>query len=125
MVEQQGSNPRLVDDYTLLPSASRREIFRADRAGYVRGFAAELLGRATVQLGAGRDRVDDVVDPAVGAMVLVQRGQQVKVGDALLELHYSDATRLERARTLLRGACPIDDAPPMEDFWRNSSNPHI
>ena len=117
MIEQQGGDPRVVDDYPLMPTAPRREILRAERAGYVHGFAAELLGRATVQLGAGRDRVDDVVDPAVGAMVLVRTGQQVKVGDALLELHYSDSARLEAARLLLRDACPIEARPPGEEWW--------
>lgn len=117
MVEQQGGDPRVLDDYTRLPTAPRREVLRADRSGYVHGFEAERLGRATVLLGAGRDRVEDAVDPAVGAMVLAQPGQQVKAGDAILELHYGDSARLEAARALLRGACPIEDAPPKEDLW--------
>lgn len=95
----------------------RREILRADRTGYVRGFEAERLGRATVPLGVGRDRVEDTIDPAVGAIVLVQAGQQVKAGEALVELHYRDPARLEAARVLLRDACPIDDALPAEEPW--------
>jgi pyrimidine-nucleoside phosphorylase len=117
MLEQQGGDPRALDDYARLPTAPRRHILRADRAGYVRGFEAERVGRATVLLGAGRSRVEDTVDPAVGAVVLARRGEQVKVGDALLEVHYRDPGRLESAWALLRDACPIDDAPPSEDPW--------
>jgi thymidine phosphorylase len=117
MLEEQGGDPRTLDDYARLPTAPRRHVLRADRAGYVRGFEAERVGRATVLLGAGRNRVEDTVDPTVGAIVLAQPGQQVKVGDALLELHYCDPVRLEAAWALLRDACPIEDAPPAEDSW--------
>ena len=117
MIEQQGGDSHVLDDYASLPTAPRREVLRADRAGYVRGFEAERLGRATVLLGAGRDRVEDAVDPAVGAVVLARPGQQVKAGDELLELHYRDPARLDAARALHRDACPIEDAPPTEDLW--------
>ena len=43
---------------------------------------AELVGRASVALGAGRDRVEDPVDPAVGIMVLAKPGDAVRAGDA-------------------------------------------
>jgi pyrimidine-nucleoside phosphorylase len=117
MIEQQGGDSRVLDDSARLPTAPKREILRADRAGYVRGFEAERLGRATVLLGAGRDRVEDAIDPAVGAVVLVQPGEQVKAGNALLELHYRDPARLDAARALLRDACLIDDAPLAEEPW--------
>jgi pyrimidine-nucleoside phosphorylase len=117
IIAQQGGDPRVLDDYQRLPSAPQREVIRADRAGYARGFEAERLGRATVLLGAGRDRAEDGVDPAVGAVVLARPGQQVKAGDALLELHYRDPDRLATARALLRDACPIEDAEPTEEFF--------
>jgi thymidine phosphorylase len=56
--------------------------------------------------------VEDSVDPAVGAVVLVRPGDAVKPGDALIELHYRDSGRLAAAKELLHGACPIEDAPP-------------
>jgi pyrimidine-nucleoside phosphorylase len=112
VVARQGGDPRVIDDPRLLPAAPHREVLRADRAGYVQGFDALQVGRATVALGAGRDRVEDGVDPAVGVIVLARPGDRVKAGDALLELHYRDSARLAAARALLDGACPISDAPP-------------
>ncbi len=116
VIARQGGDPRVLDDYTRLPAAPHCEVLRAERAGYARGFEAERLGRATVLLGAGRDRVEDGVDPAVGALVLARPGQTVKAGDALLELHYRDAARLQAAKELLRDACPIEDTQPTEDL---------
>jgi pyrimidine-nucleoside phosphorylase len=112
MIARQGGDPRVVDDYSLLPTAPKRHRIHANRSGYCQGFDAELVGRATVLLGAGRDRAEDGVDPAVGAIVLVQPGDAVKAGDELLELHYRDATRLAAALALVDGACPIGDVPP-------------
>jgi pyrimidine-nucleoside phosphorylase len=87
-------------------------VVRAERGGYCHGFEAEAVGRAAVMLGAGRDRMEDGVDPAVGATVLVRRGDRVKAGDGLIELHYRDAVRLEAAKALLAHACPSRDTPP-------------
>jgi pyrimidine-nucleoside phosphorylase len=112
IIAQQGGDPRVIDDYGRLPAAPQRTTFRAERAGYLTEFDAELVGRATMLLGAGRDRVEDTVDPAVGAVVLARRGDRVAAGDPLLEMHYRDGGRLESALALLRSACKIGDEPP-------------
>src|SRR5262245_9488125 len=51
MIERQGGNPRVVDDYSLLPSAPGREICRAPRDGYLTKVKAEAIGRASNILG--------------------------------------------------------------------------
>jgi pyrimidine-nucleoside phosphorylase len=112
IIGQQGGDPRVLDDYGRLPAAPRRWTLRADRSGYLHGPEAERVGRAAVLLGAGRDRVEDTIDPAVGAVVLASRGERVKAGDPLLELHYRDTGRLEAARALAQEACAIRDEPP-------------
>src|SRR5947208_806844 len=56
IIEQQGGEPRVVDDYDRLPKAPARQIVTAARSGYVSRLDAELIGRASVSLGAGRDR---------------------------------------------------------------------
>jgi pyrimidine-nucleoside phosphorylase len=114
VVAQQGGDPRIIDDPSRLPSAPHREVIRAERAGHVHGWDAERVGRAASLLGAGRDRVEDGVDPAVGAVVLVRPGERVKPGDGLIELHYRDSARLAAARELLAEACPIEEMPPPE-----------
>jgi pyrimidine-nucleoside phosphorylase len=112
VIEGQGGDPRVIDDHDCLPTAPYRAIVRADHAGYAQGFDALAVGRAACALGAGRDRVEDAVDPAVGALVLARPGAAVRSGDPLIELHYRDRSRLDAALGLLQGACPIVDAPP-------------
>jgi thymidine phosphorylase len=112
IIEIQGGDPKVVDDYTRMPHVADRHIVVAGRAGFVAGIDAELVGRASVALGAGRDRVEDPVDPAVGLMVVAKPGDTVRAGDPVLELHYRDRGRLEAATRLTGQAVTIGDARP-------------
>ena len=64
------------------------------------------------RLGAGRDHVDDPVDPAVGIVVVAKPGDEVRVGDPVLDLHYRDRGRLDVAVALATRAIGIGDHPP-------------
>ena len=68
---------------------------------------ALALGQACMRIGAGRTRVEDVIDPAVGAIVAVKPGMVVAVGDVLAEIHYRDEERLGQALAEFRSAFAI------------------
>jgi pyrimidine-nucleoside phosphorylase len=113
IIEIQGGDPKVVDDYGRLPHVPDRHVVSASRGGFVTALDAELVGRASVALGAGRDRVEDPVDPAVGIMVVAKPGDAVRAGDPVLEMHYRDRVRLEAAVRLTSQAITIaDEAPP-------------
>jgi pyrimidine-nucleoside phosphorylase len=115
MIEQQGGDPRAVDDYDRFSAAPLRTLLRASRPGYIHGLDAERIGRATVLLGAGRDRVEDQVDGAVGAVVLAHHGAQVRAGEPLVEVHHQDGARLEPALQLIGEAFVINEEPVAGD----------
>jgi pyrimidine-nucleoside phosphorylase len=112
IVEAQGGDPRVVDDPARLPHVADRHVVTATRGGYVTRLDAELVGRASVTLGAGRDRVEDPVDFAVGITIHAKPGDEVRAGDAVLELHYRDRGRLEAAVALAAQAVTIGDERP-------------
>jgi len=112
IIENQGGDPKVVDDYGRLPSAPSRYVVSASRRGVLAGLDAALVGRASVALGAGRDRADQNVDPAVGIMVLTAPGEDVGEGDPVIELHYRERSRLDAALPLAQRAISIGDAPP-------------
>jgi pyrimidine-nucleoside phosphorylase len=113
IIEMQGGDPRIVDDYARLPRAEARHVVVADRAGYVNRVDAELVGRASVALGAGRDRVEDPVDPAVGIVVRAKPGDEVRAGDPILEMHFRTRPKLEAALALAARAVTIRDTRPV------------
>jgi pyrimidine-nucleoside phosphorylase len=109
IIENQGGDPRVVDDYSRLPKAPYTHLVAASRGGYLTALDAELVGRASVALGAGRDRVEDAVDFAVGIVVKAKPGDTLTPGAPVLEMHYRDRARLDAALALATRAITIGD----------------
>lgn len=112
VIERQGGDPRVVDDYGRLPKAPQRVAVAAERDGYVIDLDAEQVGIGAMSLGAGRNRADDAIDPAVGVVVRAPVGTRVKAGETILEVHYRDEGLLGSAMPLLRAAVTIGDEAP-------------
>ncbi len=112
MIAAQGGNPHVIDDYSLLPSAPREEVWTAPASGFVQALDAELLGRAAVALGAGRDRVDGSVDPGAGLDLRAPVGTPIERGAPVLMFRASSADRLAVARALIDQAITIGPVAP-------------
>ena len=112
IVEHQGGDPRVLDDYGRLPSAPGRHAIAAPRSGFVTYIDAELVGRASVVLGAGRDTVEAAVDPGVGIMIAATEGDAVSEGDAVFDVHFRDRAKLPQAVEMLTRAMAIGATPP-------------
>ena len=113
IIEEQGGDPRVIDDYALLPVAASRFEILARQSGYLAGLDAECVGRAAVELGAGRERVDSVIDPGVGIEIRVAPGAAVRAGESVMTVSYNDPARCDSARVLLEQAIQIAEAPPV------------
>ena len=112
IIERQGGDPRVVNDYARLPSAPDQHVIKAESAGFVALLDAGLIGRASVVLGGGRDKVDDAIDPGVGIMIRATVGDAVRPGDAILELRYRDPSRLDAALPLVTAAIRVEPQQP-------------
>jgi len=112
MVERQHGDPAVVDDPVgVMARAAHRWDLTAPRAGVLSSIDTLALGWAGVDLGAGRERVDSIIDPAVGLEVHARRGDAVEAGQPLVTVHYNDSARLERAAQRLRAAFVLGDSP--------------
>ena len=111
MIERQGGNRSVVDDYSLLPSVAGRTRCTAQRAGYVTAMRAEPIGRASNLLGAGRSRVGDPIDYAVGVVILAKPGMRVERDQPLIEIHHRDGRGVDAALALCNEAVAIGDKP--------------
>jgi thymidine phosphorylase len=113
-VAQQGGDPKVIDDYKRLPTVPALACVRAERAGYVAAIDAEKVGVAVRDLGGGRSRAADSIDPAVGVLILAKPGEPVGPGEAIFAVHYRDRARAEAVTALLASAVTLSDAPPAE-----------
>jgi pyrimidine-nucleoside phosphorylase len=109
IIEEQGGNPYVLDDPALLPQAPVRRIVEADRAGHVIAMDVRGIGRAAVELGAGRLSLDDAIDPAVGFSLTAKPGMRVEAGEPIATVHAADAAAAERAAAALLAALDIGD----------------
>lgn len=112
IIETQGGDPGVIEAYDRLPTASADYAITTPRAGFISRIDAEDIGIAAMLLGAGRERLDSTIDPAVGIVVERKVGDQVQAGDSLCTLYYNDEGRLEEAVQTVEDAFHIASAPP-------------
>jgi thymidine phosphorylase len=77
----------------------------------VQAIDAERIGRASMLLGAGRERADARIDPAAGIALTVEPGDSVEAGAPLMHLHHNQPPALDEAAALAASAVAIGDAP--------------
>jgi pyrimidine-nucleoside phosphorylase len=126
MVEAQGGDVRMVDDPSLLPQATIIEAFIATQDGYLAQVAADAIALAAFELGAGREKKGDSIDPAVGLRVHVKQGNQVAAGQTLVTIYANDAGKLAACRAHLEHAfmysqSPTEPLPLFYDVIRSST----
>jgi pyrimidine-nucleoside phosphorylase len=100
-----------IDNPDLLPHATIVQTVPAPHSGYIVGINAREVGETAVDLGAGRARKSDKIDPAVGILVHQKVGNRVEEGDALFTIHANLAERVAPASQRLTEACAWSDKP--------------
>ncbi|MFL5407496.1 MAG: thymidine phosphorylase [Myxococcales bacterium] len=111
IVEAQHGDARCLDDPGRLPQPRLRREIRAERSGFLVALDAEEVGLSAVDLGAGRARKEDRVDPAAGLLLRKRTGDEVRAGETLAELHAESEARLEAGAARFARAVHIGDAP--------------
>jgi pyrimidine-nucleoside phosphorylase len=113
-VQAQGGNPQALDKFELLPNATGMREITSPRAGYVSMIAAQEIGIASNMIGAGRDKKEDSIDPAVGIILEVKVGEKVDAGSVLCRLYYTKEDRVEEGADIVEDAFRISATKPDE-----------
>ena len=109
MVEAQGGDPHILEDPGLLPQAGEVEVWRAPRAGTVLQVEPKRIGYGVIELGGGRTKVEDVVDPGVGFVVSARPGDKVEAGEPLASIFAKDRAGVEAGMRCLSEAVTIGE----------------
>ena len=112
VVTAQGGNAQALDRFELLPNATGMREITAPRTGYVSAIGAEDIGRASTMMGAGRNRKEDGIDPAVGVILEVKIGEKVDSGAVLCRLYYTREDGLDDAAEMVEDAFRISQTKP-------------
>lgn len=99
----------------LLQQPTFKFCIQAMRSGFVEAIDAEKVARVAFQLGAGRAKAGDKIDPRAGVTLAVKRGDRVVVGAPLATLETShEPEALERCAADLLKAFTIASAEVTE-----------
>jgi pyrimidine-nucleoside phosphorylase len=112
IVEAQEGDARCLEDPGRLPQPRLRREVHAERSGFLVSLDAGEIGLAAVELGAGRARKEDRVDAAAGLLLRKRRGDEVRAGETLAELHGASEARLDAGAARFAKAVCMGDEPP-------------
>lgn len=96
VVARQGGDVSYVERPAKYGKAAYRVDVRSPSDGYVVGFDTMRIGLLGIELGAGRKRVDDVIDPAAGIVLTRKIGDRVVAGEVIASIHTNNAGIAER-----------------------------
>jgi len=111
LVQVQGGDVRLLEDPSLLPKAPYVEMVNSPEYGWLKSIDARKIGEASVDLGAGRSRKEDTIDPSVGFVIHHKVGDRVGIGEPLFSIHANSREKLVQAKERLLDAHVWSDQP--------------
>lgn len=114
MIEAQSGDPKVVEDYSLLPMAKSVHELRAQQSGYLAFVDTKEVGMAVVELGGGRKKKEDNIDHGVGIKFLVEGGSKVDAGDIVALVYFNNENTLNSALKRLEHAFTIMETEPQE-----------
>jgi thymidine phosphorylase len=101
----------LAEARAALPAAPVVVPATPDRAGFVEAIDVRAVGLAVVELGGGRARASDAIDPAVGFTALAGLGAEVSPSAPLALVHARDEAQALAAAARLKRAYKLGAAP--------------
>ena len=112
MVQLQGGNPKIVERPTLLPTSCLCVDIFSEEKGFIQSMDAEAVGTASMILGAGRERMDSIIDPAAGIILKKKSGDFVDKGEVICSFCTHDDALVGKARKLFISGLRFGENPP-------------
>jgi len=113
-VELQGGDPRVCSDPKTLFEKDLIEVeIRTKDSGFVAEIQTAEIGSLVCNIGGGRLKAEDSVDPAIGYSSEVRIGDKVSVGDLLGILFCRDKTQSDLIAGSLADAYRLSDEKPL------------
>ena len=108
-ITRQGSKGEFIDNPELLPQAIYIVDIEATQEGYIKHIEADEVGMSALELGAGRETKDSILDLAVGIELVKKVGDKVSIGDTIAIIHSNDEEKTKRAKERLLNAYSFSD----------------
>ena len=84
LVEAQGG------DLNKVKISSKTFLVKSNKSGYINKINTTALGNIAKKLGAGREKLDDVIDPEVGLVLCKKLGDYVEIEDDIAKIYINN-----------------------------------
>lgn len=108
-ISHQGGNSNIVEDISLLTKARYKDELLAKYNGFISKIDCKQIGIASIILGAGREKKEDIIDPSVGILMEKRLGDNVKIKDKICTISGNDFSKIEEAKKILEKSIEISD----------------
>jgi pyrimidine-nucleoside phosphorylase len=108
-VKAQFGDASFVDDANKFPKAKHIVEVKSTKSGIISKINAEEFGLIAMELGAGRETKESIIDLSVGIVLNKKRGEEVKEGDILAYIHSNDESNIEKAKNDIINNIVISD----------------
>ena len=116
LVTAQGGDPSVIDDPGhQFPQAKFHQSVTAKTSGYVQDLDAHLVGQASRSTGAGRESMDQEIDPSAGILLRKKVGDKVSVKDELAVVYAGSKRKLIEGVEKLEAAYTIGNKAPEKE----------
>jgi len=114
-IAAQGGDNTFADNPEILIKPTNKIEVKAEKTGYITSIDTEKIGLASMYLGGGRQKKEDVIDPDVGLVVHRKKGSFVNAGETLVTLFSKPLSNTEQALECISEAYKISPEMPSED----------
>jgi len=115
MVKMQGGDLSVVENPDTYPVPKYTLSLESSSSGYVASVDALGVGRLAVDLGAGRTKKDQAVDPGAGIILHKKRGDRVEKGELLATIYTNRKEILKESRNRLLDSFAFSENVPPEE----------
>ncbi len=106
-ISHQRGNSNIVEDISLLTKARYKDELLAKYNGFISKIDCKQIGIASIILGAGREKKEDIIDPSVGIVMEKRLGDNVKIKDKICTIYGNDFSKIEEAKKILEKSVEI------------------
>lgn len=115
-IEAQGGSSLEAKNPDLLQKASYIEFVYAETDGYIGNIDTEEIGKISLLLGGGRLTKDSMIDLSVGIILCRKKGDKIKAGEPLAQLHANQKEKLNEAALRIKKAFHIQEEIPAKNI---------
>jgi len=113
LVARQGGDVSFLDNPETYPVSKHVVEITARKSGFITSVDSLELGFAGIMIGAGRTKVDDIIDPKAGILLRKKAGDAVVQGETVATLFTDNEATLVAAAERVARAFSYGDAAPV------------